>query len=164
MSASLQTDTMIRQASSIAFNRPAASAGTTAVLETFVCTSRAAFQERLPAMFRQVSDHGYALIEAWDAEQATLKDISEHFGQVQSHIRADANGLVGISIDTVVNREWENFRSEYHGVSTEEFLPHTDGSYLHGLVHRDGKYVQLLPPGMLFLQCWRQAPPAVPVS
>lgn len=107
---------------------------------------------------RHVGTHGYALIEAWDAEQETLRQISQRFGRVQSHIRADANGLVGISVDAVVNREWEDFKSEYHGVSVEEFLPHTDGSYLNGLLHRDGKYVQLHPPGMLILQCWQRAP------
>ena len=76
---------------------------------------------------------------------------------MQTHIRADANGLVGISTETVVNREWEKYRSEYSGLTSEEFLPHTDGSYLHGLVHRDGHYIQLLPPKMLVLQCWQSA-------
>jgi alpha-ketoglutarate-dependent taurine dioxygenase len=97
------------------------------------------------------------VLEAWDSESSTLKEVSERFGSVQTHIRADANGLVGISTETVVNREWEQYRSEYSGLTTEEFLPHTDGSYLHGLVHRDGHYIQLLPPKMLILQCWQSA-------
>jgi hypothetical protein len=105
----------------------------------------------------QVSRYGYAVIQAWDAETTTLKEVAERFGRVQSHIRADANGLVGISVETVLNREWEAYRSEYHGVSSEEFLPHTDGSYLQGLVREGDDYIQLLPPGMLLLQCWQQA-------
>lgn len=133
--------------------RDATDAGTAA----FRCASRGEFLARFAEIARHISIHGYAAIDAWDAESETLKEISQRFGRVQSHIRADANGLVGISVDTVVNREWENYRSEYHGVSSEEFLPHTDGSYLHGLVHRDGSYIQLLPPGMLFLQCWQMA-------
>jgi hypothetical protein len=40
---------------------------------------------------------------------------------------------------------------------SEEFLPHTDGSYLQGLVREGDGYIQLLPPGMLLLQCWQQA-------
>ena len=128
--------------------------GTTA----FKCANRDEFLTRFPQIARHVSIHGYAVIEAWDAEPETLKGIAQRFGRVQSHIRADANGLVGISTDTVVNREWENFRSEYHGLSSEEFLPHTDGSYLHGLVRRDGKYIQILPPGMLVLQCVKKSP------
>lgn len=83
--------------------------------------------------------------------------MAQRFGRIQSHIRADANGLVGIATDTVVNRDWENFRSEYHGVSAEEFLPHTDGSYLHGLVYNDGADQHLLPPQLLLLQCVQAA-------
>ena len=64
----------------------------------------------------------------------------------------------------MVNHEWENYRSEYHGVSSEEFLPHTDGFYLQGLVRHNGEYIRLLPPQMLVLQCWQPAtlrqPPA----
>ena len=123
----------------------------------FHCPTEWRFLQVRDAIVDHVASHGYAVIEAWDFEATTLRTIAEHFGRVQSHIRADANGLVGISTDTVVNREWENFRSEYHGVSSEEFLPHTDGSYLHGLVYSEGLYRQLLPPKMLLLQCWQQA-------
>ena len=44
---------------------------------------------------------GYAIVEAWDAECATITEVAERFGRVQSHIRADASGIVGISTDTV---------------------------------------------------------------
>jgi alpha-ketoglutarate-dependent taurine dioxygenase len=123
----------------------------------FSCQSQEEFLNNFAQIARHVGLHGYVIIEAWDIEPATLTAIAKRFGHVQSHIRADANGLVGIAIDTVVNHEWEKFRSEYHGVNAEEFLPHTDGSYLHGLVHKDGKYIQLLPPGMLILQSVRAA-------
>jgi len=123
----------------------------------FSCHSQDEFLTNFPQIARQVGLYGYVIIEAWDIEPATLTAIAKRFGHVQAHIRADANGLVGIAIDTVVNHEWEKFRSEYHGVNSEEFLPHTDGSYLHGLAHKDGKYIQLLPPGMLILQSVRAA-------
>lgn len=126
-------------------------------MNTFDCRTRAQFFARRDEIADHVAVHGYAVVDAWDAESATLREIAESFGRVQTHIRADANGLVGISPDTIVNRDWENFRAEYHGVSTEEFLPHTDGSYLHGLVYRDGEYMELLPPKMLLLQCWQAA-------
>jgi len=116
---------------------------------------------RLNASHREITDHiathGYAVIEAWDAEAETLSEVAERFGRVQSHIRADASGRVGIAVETIVNRDWEAYRSEYHGVSSGEFLPHTDGSYLHGLVSRDDNYIELLPPKMLLLQCWQAA-------
>lgn len=126
-------------------------------MTTFNCPTESRFLQLRDTIADHVASDGYAVVAAWDAEGATLRAIAERFGRVQSHIRADASGLVGISKDTIVNREWENFRSEYHGVSSEEFLPHTDGSYLHGLVYRDGAYIQLLPPKMLLLQCWQQA-------
>ena len=121
------------------------------------CPTRERFLDRYEDIADHVAAHGYAVLDAWDSESSTLKEVSERFGSVQTHIRADANGLVGISTETVVNREWEKYRSEYSGLTTEEFLPHTDGSYLHGLVHRGGYYIQLLPPKMLVLQCWQSA-------
>jgi alpha-ketoglutarate-dependent taurine dioxygenase len=126
-------------------------------MTVFECPTRQCFLERYQEITDHLAKHGYAILEAWDSESSTLKEVSEQFGNVQSHIRADANGLVGISTDTIVNREWENFRSEYSGITSEEFLPHTDGSYLHGLIYRDGHYIQLLPPKMLLLQCWQSA-------
>ena len=123
----------------------------------YECSTRERFLERYEDIADHVAAHGYAVLEAWDTESSTLKEVSERFGSVQRHIRADANGLVGISTETIVNREWEQYRSEYTGITTEEFLPHTDGSFLHGLVRRNGHYVQLLPPKMLVLQCWQSA-------
>ena len=123
----------------------------------FACPTRERFLERYGDIADQIAAHGYAVIDAWDCECATLREIAERFGSVQTHVRADANGLVGISTETVVNREWEEFRSEYSGITTEEFLPHTDGSYLHGLVRHEHDYIQLLPPKMLILQCWQSA-------
>ena len=126
-------------------------------MNVFRCETRKRFLDTYEAIADHVITHGYAVIEAWNAEPATLLDISEHFGRVQSHVRADANGIVGISADAVVNREWQDFRSEYMGTSSEEFLPHTDGSYLHGLVREGGTYVELFPPKMLILQCAQNA-------
>jgi alpha-ketoglutarate-dependent taurine dioxygenase len=126
-------------------------------MKAFSCVSNDQFQKQYEAIAAHVVTHGYAVIDAWDAEAETLRGISEHFGRIQSHIRADANGVVGISTEVAVNREWESFRSEYIGVSTEEFLPHTDGSYLHGLTRQGDDYVELFPPKMLILQCCQNA-------
>jgi len=124
---------------------------------TFHCPTRQSFLEQSDSIAEQLSRQGYAIVEAWDAESATVTEVAERFGRVQTHIRADANGIVGISPDSVVNHDWERYRSEYHGVSTEEFLPHTDGSYLQGLVRHGDEYIRLMPPRMLVLQCWQPA-------
>lgn len=123
----------------------------------FRCPTKERFLEQSDLIAEHLTWSGYAIVEAWDAECATVTEVAERFGRVQSHIRADVNGTVGISPDTVVNHEWENYRSEYHGVSSEEFRPHTDGSYLQGLVRQEDDYIRLLPPQMLVLQCWQQA-------
>jgi len=81
-------------------------------MTTFPCPTRARFHAMRDAIADHVAIHGYAVIDAWDAEAATLREVSESFGRVQTHIRADANGLVGISPDTIVNREWEAHREE----------------------------------------------------
>jgi len=123
----------------------------------FRCPTRDHFHGRFQEIAEHVVAHGYAVVAAWDTECATLTEVCGCFGRVQSHIRADDNGLVGIGTETVANRDWEAFRSEYMGVSSEEFQPHTDGSYLHGLVHRGETYIQLQPPKMLVLQCCQSA-------
>ena len=123
----------------------------------FYCHTKQEFSEQSDVIAGHQSSRGYAIVQAWDAECSTVTEVAERFGRVQTHIRADANGIVGISPDTVVNHDWENYRSEYHGVSSEEFLPHTDGSYLQGLVRHGDEYIRLLPPQMLVLQCWQPA-------
>jgi alpha-ketoglutarate-dependent taurine dioxygenase len=124
---------------------------------TFAYATKAQFVAHSAEVADHVAAFGYAVVRPWDHSAAALRQVAERFGRVQSHIRADANGLVGIATDAVVNHDWEQFRSEYHGVSAEEFLPHTDGSYLHGIVYANGAYEQLLPPRMLLLQCVQAA-------
>ena len=126
-------------------------------MSVFHCKTREEFLDAYDEIADHLVAHGYAVIEAWDVEATTLREISGHFGRVQTHIRADTHGIVGISTEPVVSREWESFRGEYIGVSAEEFLPHTDGSYLHGLFRDGGTYVELFPPKMLILQCVQNA-------
>jgi len=57
----------------------------------------------------------------------------------------------------VVGGEWQGHRSEYTGLTSEEFLPHTDGSFVHGLARDGDGYIQLFPPKMLILQCAHNA-------
>ena len=123
----------------------------------FYCPTKQELLDESDTIAGHLSSRGYVIVQAWDAECATVTEVAECFGRVQSHIRADANGIVGISPDTAVNHDWENYRSEYHGVSSEEFAPHTDGSYLHGLVRHGDDYVRLMPPQMLVLQCRQPA-------
>ncbi len=126
-------------------------------MKTFRCIAADRFFDIYDDVADHLCTHGYAVVDAWDTEPETVKTVAEHFGRVQSHIRADANGIVGISTAVMVNRDWEPYRSEYIGVSSEEFLPHTDGTFVQGLVRQGDGYVELYPPKMLVLQCAQNA-------
>ena len=65
----------------------------------FDCLIRERFLGCYEDIADYVASHGYAVLEAWDTETSTLKEVSERFGSVQTHIRADANGLVGITTE-----------------------------------------------------------------
>ena len=124
---------------------------------TFQCPTSQSFRSQYDSIAHQIATFGFAVIGAWNSEAAALLEVARRFGRIQMHIRANADGLTGISTASD-NREWHNYRSEYAGVTSEEFLPHTDGSFIHGLVPReDGSYIQLLPPKMLMLQCIQSA-------
>ena len=124
---------------------------------TFCCPDSQSFHDQYDRIADHIANFGFAIIDAWDSEGATLLEVAQRFGRIQMHIRAGASGLCDISTATD-NREWQNYRSEYAGVTSEEFLPHTDGSFIHGLARRDdGSYIQLLPPKMLMLQCAQSA-------
>ena len=51
----------------------------------FRCPTEARFVQLRDTIAEQVASHGYAVVEAWDAETATLRAIADHFGRVQSH-------------------------------------------------------------------------------
>ena len=124
---------------------------------TFQCPTSQSFRSQYDSIAHQIATLGFAVIGAWNSEAAALLEVARRFGRIQMHIRANADGLTGISTASD-KRDWHNYRSEYAGVTSEEFLPHTDGSFIHGLVPReDGSYIQLLPPKMLMLQCIQSA-------
>ena len=62
----------------------------------FYCPTKKEFLEQSDIISEHLSRRGYAVVEAWDAECATVTEVAERFGRVHSHIRADANGIVGI--------------------------------------------------------------------
>lgn len=103
----------------------------------------------LPQIVNMVHRKGFAIVCPWDNSERTLKIIGEHLGHIQKHVRANEDGVVG---ETPIATEWAKFSDEYFGVDTEEFYPHTDGTYLSGATLVNGKLYEVNPPRMLLLQ------------
>jgi alpha-ketoglutarate-dependent taurine dioxygenase len=121
----------------------------------FHCASQQGFLEQADSIAAHLSRRGYAIVEAWDVDYSTVIKVAERFGCIQTHIRADAHGIVGINPHAVATHNRDNGCRQYDKNSIENFLPHTDGSYLQGLVRHGDGYIHLLPPQMIVLQFWQ---------
>ncbi|KAI0560567.1 Taurine catabolism dioxygenase [Gracilaria domingensis] len=111
--------------------------------------SEDALQDLLPQIVDRVHEKGFVVVDPWDNYENTFKIIGEHLGHIQRHIRANEHGIVG---ETPTTLDWAAFSDEYFGVNSEEFNPHTDGTYLKGATLVNGKLYEVNPPRMLLLQ------------
>ena len=50
-------------------------------MNAFGCATKDQFREAYGDIADHLVTHGYAVIDAWDAEASTLREISEHFGR-----------------------------------------------------------------------------------
>lgn len=102
-----------------------------------------------------VQEDGFCLIEGWDTNADSLVKIASHFGNAQSHIRANNFGVTGTSQSQDIS--WKNHPLEYQAIKADVFHPHTDGSFIGGITMKDGKAITVRPPKMMFLQCVKSA-------
>jgi alpha-ketoglutarate-dependent taurine dioxygenase len=123
--------------------------------DPIVCPSADELYRRADAVSAALRAYGYCVLEAWDANYETLRLVAELCGAVQSHIRADAEGIVGER--PARHPEWREHAEEYQGTTSEEFLPHTDGTFLDGAVLAGETLLRLGPPKLVLLQCVRAA-------
>lgn len=108
-----------------------------------------------PDITKKIEKFGFCVINAWDNSYEALKLIAEQFGYLQSHMRANEDGIVGEVQKQ--KTEWQQHSSEYSGVGQEEFYPHSDGSFLNGMSYKNGEMQVIQPPKMLLLQCVKHA-------
>ena len=80
-----------------------------------------------------------------------FRNIAGKFGLIQFHIKSDENGVVGGG--DPINKDWQNFKDDYHGELSSDFFPHTDGSFLNGMAYVDGVATKITPPKFVILQC-----------
>jgi alpha-ketoglutarate-dependent taurine dioxygenase len=119
------------------------------------CNDPAEFSSNTKMIEKTIAKYGVCVINAWDAEVSTLKLVASIFGDIQGHARANEEGIVGEG--NAIDSSWKDNKDEYQGVTAEEFLPHTDGSFLDGYTINDNRLVHVGPPKFILLQCVNQA-------
>ena len=120
----------------------------------FEIATLAQLPEQAPAISEIMASHGFCLIRGLPNDGDTIVAVAEHFGDIQRHIRADSRGVCG---DAPMDLSWKKYVSEYRGVSGEEFFPHTDGSFVDGLLVEGGTAKRITPPRMLLVQVAQRA-------
>lgn len=98
-----------------------------------------------------LNEHGYCVIKPQDDSLEAFRDIAGKFGLIQFHTKSDKDGVVGGG--EPINKDWQEFKDDYHGELSSDFFPHTDGSFLNGMTYVDGVAKKITPPKFVILQC-----------
>ncbi len=94
---------------------------------------------------------GYALLQGPNSKIGTLGQVASLFGTAQKHLRNHQTGITDIIDESCQNKKTQV-------ASNGEFLPHTDGTYLNGMIRsKEGKYFRVGPPKFILLQCIQPA-------
>ena len=114
----------------------------------------AGLPDQSPVLSEIMGAHGVCVVRGLPNDGDSLLALGQHFGDVQRHIRDDGRGVCG---DAPLDVSWRKYISEYRGVSTDEFLPHTDGSFVDGMLVDGDTARRITPPRMLLVQVARRA-------
>jgi alpha-ketoglutarate-dependent taurine dioxygenase len=98
-----------------------------------------------------LNENGYCVIKPQDDSLEAFRNVAGKFGLTQFHTKSDENGVVGGGAP--MNKDWQNFKDDYHGELSSDFCPHTDGSFLNGMAYIDGVAKKITPPKFVILQC-----------
>lgn len=112
---------------------------------------------KLGEIAESVEANGFVVLEPWDSSKETLKIVGSIFGKIQSHIRASEEGIVGVGGEQPKDAEWQQYRAEYHGLGTGQFAPHTDGTFVDGLIVEGITLRRIGPPLYVILQVVQHA-------
>ena len=122
---------------------------------TFSLESPYQLLQKIPEIYREIEKTGFVVLRAWDNSEKTLLKVAQYFGRIQGHAKADERGLVTVTPERATNspKEFDRNLSK----TSQEFLLHTDGSFMNGICPVEEKYFRLGPPGLFLLQCVRPA-------
>ncbi|VVO47991.1 hypothetical protein PS903_00135 [Pseudomonas fluorescens] len=98
-----------------------------------------------------LNENGYCVIKPRDHSLEAFRHTAGNFGLIQFHTKSDESGVVGGG--EPINKDWQNFKEDYHGELSSDFFPHTDGSFLNGMAYVDGVAKKITPPKFVILQC-----------
>jgi len=110
-----------------------------------------AFRTKLSLIKQEIEKNGYYIFNNPNLNIELFLNVARLFGLPQSHVRANANGVV--CEEESIDKAWMNYKEEYQGVQTKHFSPHTDGAFLNGVFKKDNKLFYVGPPKFLLLQC-----------
>lgn len=123
--------------------------------EAIYCSNHHELISQLPLIQLYIETYGFCVVKAWDNSITSLKQVSCLFGNLQLHIRSDQEGVVGGNDN--ISKTWLDYKQEYRGITNDEFHPHTDGTFVQGLISGKQSAFKVNPPKMLLLQCVRKA-------
>jgi alpha-ketoglutarate-dependent taurine dioxygenase len=128
-------------------------------LDVINCTSMDDFQAQLPSIYERIEKDGFAIIQAWDTSQNSLREISLFFGYIKNHPNADDTGINKLVTEHMVTENASNSHTfrEYHYGYTDELALHTDASHIDGVAVVNDKVVRIAPPSIFLLLCVRPA-------
>jgi alpha-ketoglutarate-dependent taurine dioxygenase len=111
--------------------------------------------EKQILIYEKIEKDGFVILQAWDNSDDTLKSIANYFGHIQSHPNADEFGIVKVKPkrEETIKNVYDRFIS----MTSSEFYPHTDGSYLDGFALISNKVIRINPPKLWILQCVQPA-------
>jgi len=107
-------------------------------------------------MIQRIETNGFCLLNpTYNMDVEHLKRFSSQFGIIQKHARGDS-GVVNI-ISKETHTSPLTHSNPVHG--DEEFLLHTDGSYIEGLAYeaQTQTLMRIIPPKIVILHCTKRA-------
>ncbi|RAM52894.1 MAG: hypothetical protein C6Y22_03620 [Hapalosiphonaceae cyanobacterium JJU2] len=128
-------------------------------LDVINCNSIDDFQVKLPSIYERIEKNGFTIIQAWDASQSILEEISLYFGYIKNHPNADDTGINKLVTEHVISEHKSNSNTfrEYHYGYTDELGLHTDASHIDGVAFLNGKVIRIAPPSLFLLLCVQPA-------
>lgn len=104
---------------------------------------------------REIETRGFCVVSSQSISASELVNLAHQFGRIQCHERSGRNGLVDVTSDPNLQGQTA---SQFRGLGTGDFQPHTDGAFLNTIyLDKEAKMRHVSQPSMLMLQCVQQA-------
>lgn len=120
------------------------------------CASHQNLIEEAPSIIKAIEKNGFCIVDAWNTEASTLRAICLLLGDIQDHVRANTEGLVG-EFEPSKSDTWKAYKSEYQSIGSSALPPHTDGAFLNGVAVIGNSLKRIGPPKFVVLQCIKHA-------